>query len=165
MHTSHYPILALGLSAALACATLGFSTTASAQQTFGRVLSATPIYESVAQPQETCTERYQTTRCQTSTIYENQIVGYNVLYEYQGQKYTQRMAHDPGPRVLIQAGPINESYSSNSASSSDAVIPGQNAYSSTPAGAPSTDSIQYYQNDNNLPAQIELHLGQPPRNR
>ena len=157
--------LAFGLSAALACAMLGASASAFAQQAFGRVLSATPIYESVAQPQETCTERYQTTRCQTSTSYEDQIVGYNVLYEYMGQKYTQRMAQKPGSSIPIQTTPLSESYSSNSAPSSNAVIPGQNSYSSSPAGASSTDSIQYYQNDNNLPAQIDLHLGQPPRNR
>ena len=153
----------LRLRTALACATLAFTASSYAQQTYGRVLSATPIYESVTQPQETCSERFQTTRCETRTSVEEQIVGYNVLYEYQGQKFTQRMAQKPGQFIPLQTTPMNESYSSNT--SSTAIVPGQNSYSSTAAGAPATDSIQYCQNDNNLPALIDLHIGQPPRNR
>ena len=39
--------------------------------------------------------------CQTSTRYENRVVGYDVLYEYNGQRYSTRLTQDPGARVAL----------------------------------------------------------------
>lgn len=40
--------------------------------------------------------------CQTSTSYENRIVGYDVIYEYNGQRYSTRMAQDPGAHIALE---------------------------------------------------------------
>jgi uncharacterized protein YcfJ len=39
--------------------------------------------------------------CQTVMSYENRIVGYDVTYEYNGQRYTSRLAQDPGARIAL----------------------------------------------------------------
>lgn len=39
--------------------------------------------------------------CQNVTSYENRIVGYDVTYEFNGQRYTTRLAQDPGPRIAL----------------------------------------------------------------
>jgi uncharacterized protein YcfJ len=43
--------------------------------------------------------------CRTVMQYENRIVGYDVVYEYNGQRYTTRTAGDPGPRLAIDVRP------------------------------------------------------------
>ena len=40
-----------------------------------------------------------------STRYENRVVGYDVVYEYHGQRYTTRLPSDPGPRLAIDMRP------------------------------------------------------------
>jgi len=40
-------------------------------------------------------------QCQTVSSVENRIVGYDVVYDYAGQRYTTRMARDPGQRVPV----------------------------------------------------------------
>jgi uncharacterized protein YcfJ len=44
-------------------------------------------------------------RCQTVNGYENRTVGYDVVYEYAGRRYTTRMARDPGPSLEIDIRP------------------------------------------------------------
>lgn len=39
--------------------------------------------------------------CQTLTSYENRVIGYDVTYEYNGQRYSTRVAQDPGPRIAL----------------------------------------------------------------
>jgi len=46
--------------------------------------------------------------CRTVGAYENRVVGYDVVYEYHGQRYTTRMASDPGPRLAIDVRPANQ---------------------------------------------------------
>ena len=43
--------------------------------------------------------------CRTVSSYESRVVGYDVVYEYRGQRYTTRTASDPGPRLAIDARP------------------------------------------------------------
>jgi uncharacterized protein YcfJ len=43
--------------------------------------------------------------CQNITQYENRVVGYEVVYEYNGQQYTTRMDRDPGNRIAISVVP------------------------------------------------------------
>ena len=40
-------------------------------------------------------------RCQTVADYREQIVGYDVRYDYNGREYLTRMAHDPGQTVQV----------------------------------------------------------------
>lgn len=39
--------------------------------------------------------------CRTVGGYQNRVVGYDVVYEYRGQRYTTRTARDPGARLAI----------------------------------------------------------------
>jgi uncharacterized protein YcfJ len=48
-----------------------------------------------SRPVERCNVRYEST-------YENRIDGYNVTYEYAGQRHTTRMSYDPGDRIRIR---------------------------------------------------------------
>ena len=44
-------------------------------------------------------------RCRTVNGYESTVVGYDVVYEYNGQRYTTRLPRDPGPRLAIDIRP------------------------------------------------------------
>ena len=46
-------------------------------------------------------------RCQTLTSYENRTVGYDVMYEYAGQRYSTRMARDPGKQFAVNVQPAD----------------------------------------------------------
>ena len=46
-------------------------------------------------------------RCRTVSGVDNRVVGYDVVYEYHGQRYSTRMASDPGPRLAIDVRPAN----------------------------------------------------------
>jgi uncharacterized protein YcfJ len=45
--------------------------------------------------------------CGTGTSYENQIVGYDVVYEYNGQNYHARVANPPGDRIALHVVPAD----------------------------------------------------------
>jgi uncharacterized protein YcfJ len=44
-------------------------------------------------------------RCRTVSAYESRIVGYDVVYEYNGQRYSTRLPNDPGSRLAIDIRP------------------------------------------------------------
>ncbi len=44
-------------------------------------------------------------RCRTVSAYESRTVGYDVVYEYNGQRYNTRLPRDPGPRLAIAVQP------------------------------------------------------------
>ena len=44
-------------------------------------------------------------RCRTVNGYESRVVGYDVVYEYHGQRYTTRLPSDPGARLAIDVRP------------------------------------------------------------
>ena len=46
-------------------------------------------------------------RCQNVTSYEQRTVGYDVVYEYAGQRYSTRMASDPGRQFAVNVQPVN----------------------------------------------------------
>ena len=48
-------------------------------------------------------------RCQTVTVYENRTVGYDVMYDYAGQRYSARMARDPGRQLAVNVQPAEGS--------------------------------------------------------
>jgi uncharacterized protein YcfJ len=48
-------------------------------------------------------------RCQTAIRYENRVVGYDVMYDYAGQRYSTRMARDPGQRFAVSVQPADGS--------------------------------------------------------
>ncbi len=46
-------------------------------------------------------------RCQNVTSYEQRTVGYDVVYEYAGQRYSTRMARDPGRQFAVAVQPAD----------------------------------------------------------
>lgn len=46
-------------------------------------------------------------RCRTVSSYQNRVVGYDVVYEYNGQRYATRLPDDPGSRLAIDIRPAN----------------------------------------------------------
>jgi uncharacterized protein YcfJ len=46
-------------------------------------------------------------RCQTVTTYENRTVGYDVMYDYAGQRYSTRMSRDPGRQLAVNVQPAD----------------------------------------------------------
>ena len=40
-------------------------------------------------------------RCQNVSQYENRVIGYDVVYEYNGQRYSARLPQDPGSRIAL----------------------------------------------------------------
>ena len=44
-------------------------------------------------------------RCRTVSSYQNRVVGYDVVYEYSGQRYSTRLPSDPGARLAIDIRP------------------------------------------------------------
>ncbi|HSC62509.1 MAG TPA: glycine zipper 2TM domain-containing protein [Caldimonas sp.] len=44
-------------------------------------------------------------RCRSVNAYESRVVGYDVVYEYRGQRYTTRLPNDPGPRLAVDVRP------------------------------------------------------------
>jgi uncharacterized protein YcfJ len=47
-----------------------------------------------------------TTTSTTQTVYENRLVGYNVVYEYAGKQYNVQLPQDPGPTISLQVTPV-----------------------------------------------------------
>lgn len=48
--------------------------------------------------------------CHTTMGYEERVIGYDVVYDYQGQRYSTRLARDPGQRIAlnVQVTPVGE---------------------------------------------------------
>jgi uncharacterized protein YcfJ len=46
-------------------------------------------------------------RCQTVSSYETRVVAYDVLYEYAGQRYSTRLARDPGRQLAVNVQPAD----------------------------------------------------------
>jgi uncharacterized protein YcfJ len=53
-----------------------------------------------------------TRHCQTVTAYENRVVGYDVTYEYAGQRYSTRMSRDPGQQFAVNVQPADSNVQS-----------------------------------------------------
>ena len=47
------------------------------------------------------------TTCTTQNVYENRLVGYNVVYEYAGKQYNVQLPQDPGPTIQVQVTPLS----------------------------------------------------------
>lgn len=63
------------------------------------------------------------TTCATQTVYENRLVGYNVVYEYAGKQYTVQLPQDPGATIPLQVTPVNSIRSEAAHGSVVATIP------------------------------------------
>jgi uncharacterized protein YcfJ len=79
-----------------------------------------------AQSQQTCT---------TQTVYENRLIGYNVVYEYAGKQYNVQLPQDPGPTIQLQVTPMG-------APRSEAPLNGELPPASVVATAPAAVVVQ-----------------------
>ena len=61
--------------------------------------------DKVEGPQAAQTQTHQT--CTTQQVYENRLMGYNVVYEFAGKQYTVQLPKDPGPTIKLQITPIS----------------------------------------------------------
>ena len=61
--------------------------------------------DKVEGPQAAQTQTQQT--CTTQQVYENRLLGYNVVYEFAGKQYTVQLPKDPGPTIKLQVTPIS----------------------------------------------------------
>lgn len=96
----------------MAVATLGVASTLSAAasaQEVARVVSSTAVTQQVGVPRQACAT-YATPgvppQCSTQMIYESRTVGYNVVYEHAGKRYTVQLPQDPGPTLRLQPGAV-----------------------------------------------------------
>ncbi len=75
-------------------------------QELGRVISATPVVQQLGVTRQVCpAEQTAPQNCASQVIYENRVVGFNVVYEFAGKQYSVQMPGDPGPTVQLQVGP------------------------------------------------------------
>lgn len=97
---------------------------------------------------------YETVRrCTNTTRYENHTVGYDVSYEYAGQRYHTQLDYDPGPWLDVTVQPKG-SYSSSSASTGISYTGPGGVYQSAPAGVTvTTNSIEY------MPPPVPIVIG------
>ena len=61
--------------------------------------------DKVEGPQAAQTQTQQT--CTTQQVYENRLMGYNVVYEFAGKQYNVQLPKDPGPTIKLQVTPIS----------------------------------------------------------
>lgn len=45
--------------------------------------------------------------CTTQNVYENRLIGYNVVYEFAGKQYNVQLPQDPGPTIQLQVTPVS----------------------------------------------------------
>jgi uncharacterized protein YcfJ len=69
------------------------------------VIGGAIVGDRVEGPQAAQTQTQQT--CSTQQVYENRLVGYNVVYEFAGKQYTVQWPRDPGPTIKLQITPVN----------------------------------------------------------
>ncbi|HWH83387.1 MAG TPA: glycine zipper 2TM domain-containing protein [Burkholderiaceae bacterium] len=62
-------------------------------------------------------------RCQLQTTREERVVGYDVMYDYAGQRYSTRMARDPGQRFAVSVQPADASGSALPAPATAGAVP------------------------------------------
>lgn len=132
-------------------------------QTYAPVLSSTPIYDVQLSPHTQCTPAAVdgATRCTTHMVREEQLLGYEVRYSYEGQQFVQRMPHDPGARIAINLRGPNHAYSTAPAGAQNWAHPGQKSYGSAPAAGALPDAIEYRNPAQIPPIYVEVQVHNP----
>ena len=78
-------------------------------QELARVVSTTPVIQTVSVTEPSCTSVGNAPApCGSVTHLQNRITHYNVVYEYGGKSYSAALAQDPGPWLPIQVSPVLE---------------------------------------------------------
>lgn len=61
--------------------------------------------------------------CQTVYTVENRVVGYDVTYDYGGQRYTTRLAQDPGARIALNVNVTPQQLGNTAPAPTTVVVP------------------------------------------
>ena len=93
----------------------------SAAEEVGKVISSTPVTREVVQQNQCAPDAGPRDACRTATRTAKQTVGYKVVYEYAGKRYTTQMAEKPGTTVNLQITPTSTTRATNQ-SSATAVV-------------------------------------------
>ena len=81
-----------------------------AAEEVGKVLSSTPVTREVGVQQRQCApDASPREPCRSVTNFETRTVGYKVVYEYAGKRYTTQLPEDPGATVSLQITPAVQS--------------------------------------------------------
>lgn len=96
-------------------------------------------------------------QCTTQTSYENRVLHYDVIYEYDNKRYSIKMPNDPGAYVRLQMNPVG-------AMPPPAVAPTTTTIINRPISvvpAPAETTITYVQNEPIyvVPAPVHVHPG------
>lgn len=77
-----------------------------------------------------------TTNCVYSRTPQSQVIGYDVVYEFGGQRYTTRTARDPGAKLALDVRPSGSSSGSSSPYDAPAIpnVAQAGPYPSSPSG-------------------------------
>lgn len=107
---------------------------------------------------------YETVRkCSNETVYENRTVGYDVTYEYAGQRYTTRLDHNPGAWMPIDVLPRGNYASTYGNATGFTGFTGPSGiYQSAPPGVVVTESITYTQPSPPMVVGVEMGGAYPP---
>ncbi|MFD2755475.1 glycine zipper 2TM domain-containing protein [Comamonas terrae] len=88
--------------------------------------------------------QYQTVRqCSTQNYYQNQTVGYNVVYEYRGRNYTTQTSTPPGDWIALNVTPADNGNLYNSNGYYDNPAPAQ-VYGTVPVAPAASYQSGYY---------------------
>lgn len=78
-----------------------------------RVISSTPIVETINEPRQECSPapaqgaQAPAQQCRTVQVSREIIKGYTVVYHYSGRDVTVKLPYDPGPTVRVGIGVID----------------------------------------------------------
>ena len=92
-----------------------------AAEEVGKVISSTPVTREVVQQNQCAPDAGPRDTCRTVTKAFKQTVGYKVVYEYAGKRYTTQMAENPGATVNLQITPTLTTRATNQPSSTAVV--------------------------------------------
>lgn len=84
-------------------------------------------------------------RCTTETRYENRTIGYDVVYEYAGRRYTTRMPTDPGATIPVMVQPVINTPSPANYPAPTQQAPSYYPPASGPQGTYTPAPLSYYQ--------------------
>ena len=76
-----------------------------AAQEVGKVISSTPVARDTGVQQQCAPDASSRDACRSAANVQNQTVGYKVVYEYAGKRYTTQMAEKPGKTINLQISP------------------------------------------------------------
>jgi uncharacterized protein YcfJ len=128
--------------------------------------------DKVEGPQAAQTQTQQT--CTTQQVYENRLMGYNVVYEFAGKQYNVQLPKDPGPTIKLQITPISAAPLEVPGPEATVMAENVNASIVTPQTYTATPSVAYVRRpyfranvDAPYPVftHINLDIGAAPRQR